>query len=67
MLTVIPTPEEERNGWTTESLSEYVSERRKVQDETISFGHEIMFPWLHCERKHDIYTQTDNNYNPLEW
>jgi len=64
---VKPTEEEIRNGWTEESLNNYINERENAFDDHVDFALECILPWTSGNRKHNINSTTDSQYDPFKW
>lgn len=57
---VEPTEEEKRNGWTKETLTEYILERKISQAEENTLRAMLIIP-----KKYSIENETE--YNPHKW
>ena len=50
-----PTEDEKRNGWTTETLTQYLADREKAQSAAV------------LDRKPARQTRANSKYRPLRW
>lgn len=58
-----PTPEEERNGWTEESLTRYIREREVANAVVVLGDPESRYITKKRERPH----KANNKYSPHRW